>query len=104
MAIIVENLAFKMQRVGGGGGGGHHTSICEGNGYPVHTKTLPAIIPVKFKTTTLKAYVDTGSGRNVISLEAIKRFLLSPARHENRQKVTLEHRNKNNFCLVLSQP
>ena len=52
-------------------------------------ETLPAIIPVKINGTTLWAYLDTGSGRNFISLDAVTRLKLNPVRHETRQIVTL---------------
>lgn len=76
--------------------GKHHTSICDKNENPLLTvytpsteETLPAIIPVKIDGKTLWAYLDTGSGRNFISAEAIKRLKLSPVRHETRKIVTL---------------
>ena len=45
-------------------------------------KTLPAIIHVKISGTTLLAYLDRGSGRSLISLEAIRRLMLSQVCHE----------------------
>ena len=81
--------------------GRHHTSICDRKENPVLTvytpsaeETLPAIIPVKINGTTLWAYLDTGSGRNFISEEAIKRLQLNPVRHETRQIVTLSGTQK----------
>ena len=81
--------------------GRHHTSICDRKENPVLTvyapsaeETLPAIIPVKINGTTLWAYLDTGSGRNFISEEAIKKLQLNPVRHETRQIVTLSGTQK----------
>ena len=81
--------------------GRHHTSICDRNDNPLLTvytpsaeETLPAIIPVKINGTTLWAYLDTGSGRNFISLEAVKRLKLNPVRHETRQIVMLSGTQK----------
>ena len=66
--------------------GWHHTSICDQNDHPLLTvyapsaeETLPAIIPVKINGTTLWAYLDTGSGRNFISLDAVRRRKINPA-------------------------
>ena len=52
-------------------------------------ESLPAIIPVKVKGEVLWAYLDTGSGRNFISSEAIKRAILQPIRYEVRQIFTV---------------
>ena len=52
-------------------------------------RSLPAIIPLKIQGITLWAYLDTGSGRNFISREAIEKLNLKPTRHESRQFVTI---------------
>ena len=81
--------------------GRNHTSICDQNDHPLLTvyapsaeETLPAIIPVKINGTTLWAYLDTGSGRNFISLDALRRLKINPVRHETRQIVTLSGTQK----------
>ena len=79
----------------------HHTSICyrqerENNSSPngvsltgytnyAEEKVLPAIIPVSIKGQVLWAYLDTGSGRNFISREAVKLLKLKPTGHETRK-------------------
>ena len=52
-------------------------------------KVLPAIIPVCVEGEILWAYLDTGSGRNFISREAVKKLKLKPARHESRKILTV---------------
>ena len=52
------------------------------------------IIIKKINGTTLWAYLDTGSGRNFISLEALRRLKLNPVHHETRQIVTLSGTQK----------
>jgi hypothetical protein len=56
------------------------------NGYSPSSeeKSLPAIVPLKIKGKTFWAYLDTGSGRNFISKEAVRQLRLSPQRHESR--------------------
>ena len=41
-------------------------------------QSLPAIIPLKIQGIALWAYLDTGSGRNFISIEAIEKLNLKP--------------------------
>ena len=80
----------------------HHTSLCDKNednqenktsltGFTTLTeeKSLPAIIPVNIKGQTLWAYLDTGSSRNFISREAVKKLDLNPTHHESREIVTV---------------
>ena len=52
-------------------------------------QSLPTIIPLKIQGITLWFYLDTGSGRNFISREAIEKLNLKPTRHESRQFVTI---------------
>lgn len=52
-------------------------------------RSLPAIIPLEVQGVTLWAYLDTGSGRNFISKEAIKKLNLKPSRHETRRIVAI---------------
>ena len=52
-------------------------------------KVLPAIIPVSIGGQVLWAYLDTGSGRNFISREAVKLVKLKPTRHETREILTV---------------
>ena len=82
----------------------HHTSICDkqgrdNNGHTeasltgytnyAEEKMLPAIIPVNIEGEILWAYLDTRSGRNFISHEAIKVLKLKPTRHESREILTV---------------
>ena len=91
----------------------HHTSICDKRerassmqnevsqtssptevsltGYTTYAeeKVLPAIIPVCVEGEILWAYMDTGSGRNFISREAVKKLKIKPARHESREILTV---------------
>ena len=50
-------------------------------------QSLPVIIPLKIQGIALWAYLDTGSGRNFISREAIEKLNLKPTRHESGQFV-----------------
>lgn len=74
----------------------HHTSLCDKNetvftGYipTSEEKSLPAIVPVRIQGVVLWAYLDTGSGRNFISRDAIEKLNLTPTRHETRHIVTV---------------
>ena len=82
----------------------HHRSICDrperessnpdGVSLTVYSnyaeeKVLPAIIPVSIGGQVLWAYLDTGSGRNFISREAVKLVKLKPRRHETREILTV---------------
>ena len=81
----------------------HHTSPCDrpslngpidGTVFTAYNpgsedRSLPAIIPLKIQWVILWAYLDTRSGRNFISREAIKKLHLKPKRHESRQFVTI---------------
>lgn len=75
--------------------GKHHTSLCQGTGSPILTgytpsdATLPPIIPVNIQGVTLWTYLDTGSGRNFISQDAIAKLKLPPIYHETRHIVTV---------------
>ena len=75
----------------------HHTSICDIDreraacrmkchkpGYTTYAeeKVLPSIIPVCVEGEILWAYLDTGSSRNFISREAVKKLKLKPACRE----------------------
>ena len=74
----------------------HHTSLCDQHntvftGYIPTTeeKSLPAIIPLKIEGVILWVYLDTGSGRNFISSDAVENLKLNPTRHESRHIVTV---------------
>ncbi len=74
----------------------HHTSLCDKynavfTGYiPTNKeKSLPAIVPLKIQEEVFWAHLDTGSGRNFISSDAVKKLKLNPTRHESRQIVTI---------------
>jgi hypothetical protein len=53
--------------------------------------TLPPIIPVKVDGDVFWSFLDTGSGRNFISKEAIKKLQVSGARrrHESKEIITI---------------
>ncbi len=83
--------------------GRHHTSLCDqGNNNPIFTgytspvegQILPPMVPVNIKGTTLLVYLDSGSSRNFISKDAIRKLKLTPVRHETRQIVTLSGTTK----------
>ncbi|XP_048575296.1 uncharacterized protein LOC116604510 [Nematostella vectensis] len=76
----------------------HHTSLCHDKQHNAmlsgftptsDEKTLPAIIPVVIKGQTFWAYLDTGSGRNFVSREVIRKLNLRSVRHESRHIVTV---------------
>ena len=91
----------------------HHTSLCDrhlvngasdGTVFTAYNpgsedRSLPAIIPLKIQGITLWAYLDTGSGRNFISREAIEKLNLKPMRHESRQFVTINGVQKQSLPL-----
>ena len=52
------------------------------------------MIPIKSKSTTLWAYLDSGSSRTFISSEAVRKLSLTPVRHETREIVTLSGTTK----------
>ena len=50
---------------------------------------MPAIIPVNVQGEVMWAYLDTGSTKNFVSRDAVKKLNLKPERHEQREIVTL---------------
>lgn len=73
----------------------HHTSLCDRpslNG-PIDGTVFTAYNPGSedrsLPGSHLGAYLDTDSGRNFISKEAIKKLNLKPKRHESRQFLTI---------------
>ena len=46
-------------------------------------------MPVNIKGHTLWAFLDTGSGRNFISRDAVRKLKLEPAHHETREVLTI---------------
>ena len=52
------------------------------------------MIPINVRGTILWAYLDSGSSRNFISSEAIRKLRLTPIRQETRQIVTLSGTTK----------
>ena len=80
----------------------HHTSICGRqerrnnsslNG--VSLTVLPAIIPVSIEGQVLLVYLDTGSGRNFISRDAVKMLKLKPKGHDTREILTVNGTSPN---------
>ena len=73
----------------------HHTSLFDADievtnvvtGYTpsVEEQTLPAIEPVKIQCVILWVYLDTGSGRNAISSDAIERLNLKSDHYDTYQ-------------------
>ena len=55
---------------------------------------LPAIVLLKIRGITFRAYLDTGSGRNFISKEAANNLKLNPIRHESRYIATVNGTKK----------
>ena len=85
----------------------HHTSLCNAPSLTsdvanvvtgcipsVEEQTLPAIVPVKIEGIIFWAYLDTGSGRNVISSDPIERLNLKPDHYETHQLVTVNGAKK----------
>ena len=81
----------------------HHSSLCEKEekkgplltGYaPSPEETLPPILPIVSNDETLWAFLDTGSGRNFISTDAIKMLKLKPIRHETKKIMTINGTKK----------
>ena len=74
--------------------GKHHTSLCQGTkgpiltGYTPSDTTLSPIISVNIQGVTLWAYLDTVSGRNFISQDAIAKLKLPHVYHVTRHIVT----------------
>ena len=60
---------------------------------------MPAIIPLKIDGVILWAYLDTGSGRNFISSDAVVKLKLNPTRHESRHIVTVNGVKKQSLPL-----
>ena len=52
-------------------------------------KSLTDIISPKIEGVILWAYLDTGSGRNFISSDAVEKLKLNPTRHKLRHIVTV---------------
>ena len=57
--------------------------------YKSEVRSFLAIILLKIQRVILWACLDTGSARNFISREAIKKLSRKPKRHESRQFVTI---------------
>ena len=112
--FVDKSLCFNCGRAGHRGsqcrsrgcfkcGSRHHTSICDKeqsekpkmggvlNGYSGSTasNSLPAIIPVELQGEVMWAYLDTGSAKNFVFRDAVKKLNLKPERHEQREIVTL---------------
>ena len=80
----------------------HHTSLCDKEnkgsvltGFsPSVEETLPPIIPVVSNGETLWGFLDSGSGKNFISTDAIKMLKLRPVRYETRNILTVNGTKK----------
>eukprot|EP00794_Sanderia_malayensis_P002861 gene2861-3307_t len=93
----------------------HHTSLCNREkgknakdstmtGYaPAAEETLPPIIPCKINDETIWAFLDTGSGRNFISKEAIKMLNLKPERFETKTIMTVNGTKKQSMPIYKMQ-
>ena len=87
----------------------HHTSLCDKKdavftGYIPTTeeKSLPPIIPLEIQGVVFWAYLDSGSGRNFTSRDAVERLQLTPTSHESRHIVTVNGVRKQSFpCMKL---
>ena len=60
----------------------------------VEEQTLPAIVLVKIQGVIFWAYLDTESGRNFISSDAIERLNLKPDHYETHQLITVNEAKK----------
>ena len=84
----------------------HHTSLCDRKeavftGYIPTTeeKSLPPTIPLEIQGIVFWAYLDSGSGRNFISRDAVERLKLTPTSHESRHIVTVNGVKKQSLPL-----
>ena len=84
----------------------HHTSLCDKQdavftGYIPTTeeKYLPPIIPLEIQGVVFWAYLDSGSGRNFMSRDAVERLQLTPTSHESRHIVTVNGVRKQSLPL-----
>ena len=60
---------------------------------------MPAIIPLEVQGVAFWTYLDTRSGRDFISSDAVKKLKLSPIHHESRQIVTVNGVKKQSLPL-----
>eukprot|EP00794_Sanderia_malayensis_P005871 gene5871-6564_t len=70
---------------------------------PAAEETLPPIIPCKINDETIWAFLDTGSGRNFISKEAIKMLSLKPERFETKTIMTVNGTKKQSMPIYKMQ-
>ena len=55
---------------------------------------------MKIQGVTLWAYLDTGSGRNFISQDALAKLKLSPVHHETRHIVTVSGSKRQSMPII----
>ena len=77
----------------------HHSSLCDkerdGNGSVLTgftssvEETLPPLLPVRIEGKVIWAFLDTGSGRNFISKDAMRILKLKPERFMIRDVTTI---------------
>ena len=84
----------------------HHTSLCDRKeavftGYIPTTKekSFPPIIPLEIQGIVFWAYLDSGSGTNFISRDAVEMLKLTPTSHESRHIVTVNGVKKQSLPL-----
>ena len=58
------------------------------------SESLPPIVPVEMQGETFCVHLDTGSGRDVISSDAVKKLGLQPIRYETRHILTVNGTKK----------
>ena len=85
---------------------GHYTRMLFLPGTPLlmlKNRCQPPVIPVRIQGETLRAYLDTCAGRNIISSKATKKMKLSPLRHEVRQIVAVNGMKKQSLSIYSVQ-
>ena len=80
-----------------GGDQSNHNAMLNGYSLSSEEKSLPAIVPLKIKGKTFWAYLDTGSGKNFISNEAVQQLKLNPKHHESRHILTVNGSKKSSL-------
>ena len=76
-------------KIEGNEASGDHNAILHGYSPSVEENSLAVIVPMKIHGVTFWAYLDTGSGKNFISKDAIKKLKLMPSCYETRHVVTM---------------
>ena len=62
--------------------------------YLLDSESLPPIVPVEIQGETFWVHLDTGSGRDFISSDVVKKLGLQPIRYETRHILTVNGTEK----------